>query len=108
MLKTIVACVLVVVMLAFASTASLADTSNGVPPLQCNKGQNTLNNAVPYAKTDCGPYTCENNGTCCGDDTCCPSGYNIYCKNKSLCYTSTADAARDCGNDYTICYSPAN
>jgi hypothetical protein len=108
MAKMIIICLLVVGVLGFAAAATQAEAPVGVPPLQCNPSGSisSTDKLVPNATTNCGSYTCADNGNCCGDNTCCPSGYNIYCKSKKMCYNTTSGAYAACGNDYYICPQP--
>jgi hypothetical protein len=64
-------------------------------------------NPVLLASFRCGSGTCEDGQSCCGDGRCCPKGKNIYCSSSRLCYSSIAAAKADCGDNYTICASPA-
>lgn len=108
MAKMLIACLLMVGVFTFASTAFQAEAPIGVPPLECNSiGTATANAPVPNATTNCGNYTCSNNGNCCGDRTCCPSGYGLYCKSNNKCYSSISAAKAACGESYYICNVPA-
>lgn len=108
MAKLLIACLLMVGVLTFASTASQAEAPVGMPPLKCNSiGSSASASATPNATTNCGDYTCPNNGTCCGNRTCCPSGYSLYCRSNNKCYTSISAAKAACGDSYYICNVPA-
>lgn len=73
-------------------------------PSQCSI--TPASTVVPLGTTNCGTYTCANDGNCCGSSTCCPSNMGFYCRSKNMCYSSEADARRACGNGYTICNKP--
>jgi len=65
--------------------------------------------AVPvvYADFNCGNGKCKSGESCCEDHRCCPAGKNIYCSSSRKCYNSISAAKDDCGDNYTICASPA-
>ncbi len=106
--KMLIACLLMVGVLAFSATGLAAEPQTGVQPLKCSLTESVSSevNPSPRGTTNCGTYTCSNDGSCC-EGRCCPSGYNIYCRKSNKCYNSTAAAQADCGNSYYICPVPA-
>lgn len=104
MTRMIVVSLLVLAILGFAATGFQAPAPVGVSPLQCNQGGGAT---TALGTTNCGSYTCPNDGSCCGSNTCCPSGYNLYCSNNNKCYNTVAGAQSACGNSYYICSVPA-
>lgn len=73
-------------------------------PSQCSVSNSTM---VPLGTTNCGNFTCANDGQCCGSGTCCPSNMQFYCSSKNMCYSTETAASQACGNSYTICNKPA-
>lgn len=74
-------------------------------PTVCNVPASST--ATPLGTTNCGSYTCANDGQCCGSNTCCPSNAQFFCRNLNRCYSSESAARQACGNSYFICYKPA-
>ena len=105
-----IACLFMLGVLGFASTAFQAEAPVGVPPTKCNQvgSISSAGNPVPNATTNCGQgYLCSDNGQCCGGGICCPSNMNLYCKSQNLCYNTVSGAKAGCGDNYTICWVPA-
>ena len=105
--KTIGLCLVVTVLLGM--TLVLAEdpqpASSSVASSSCTLAASSA--AIPLGKTNCGNYTCANDGQCCGSNTCCPSNMQYLCRNQNRCYSNETEARQACGNSYFICYKPA-
>ena len=66
--------------------------------------------AVPVVSTafNCGEGTCKSSESCCNSNICCPAGHNLYCSGSNTCYSTVSAAKADCGDNYTVCVSPAS
>jgi len=66
-------------------------------------------NPIFLASFKCGTGTCEDGESCCSSyNICCPSGKNLYCSGSNTCYSTVEAAKADCGENYTVCASPAS
>jgi hypothetical protein len=82
-----------------------SSTAPSATPSVCSTS--VSGNVTPLGTTNCGSYTCANDGQCCGSNTCCPSNAQFLCRNLNRCYSSESAARQACGNSYYICNKPA-
>ena len=66
-------------------------------------------NPIFLASFKCGDGACNDGWSCCSSyNACCPPGMNVYCSSSETCYSSVEAAKKDCGENYTVCASPAS